>query len=484
MKRLNIIPYPNSVEYLGEDISVADIDIRSSSQNITDEIGSPEGYKLIISPEGIQITAGGEPGAFYAKQTLKQLSAAGGGKLPRVIIRDEPAYPYRGFMLDSVRHMTELDDIKKLIDAAALLKFNVMHWHLTDDQGWRIEIESHPRLLHVGSTRASSDFGRVHIDEEYGGYYTKEEMREIVDYCAKRHIEVIPEIDMPGHMIAAIAAYPSLSCTGKQIPVETTQGVFPDILCAGKEETFDFIFDVLSEVIDIFPSKYIHIGGDEAPKKRWEQCPNCQRLIGQLGLNDEEELQGWFVNRIADYLSQNGRKAIAWNESLKSGLLGNDVLVQMWMDRKKLSIDFANSGGKLIISPYFYYYTDYPYGMTPLNKTYSLNPVLKGITEEARGNVLGVETPIWTEHIYDFEHMCYMVYPRFAAVAETGWTMQANKDAADFTRRMEQFIPQLEETGITPAPPEEWNPNPLRRAAETVKFFRSISTKDSLKKKE
>ncbi|MEI6579033.1 MAG: beta-N-acetylhexosaminidase [Eubacteriales bacterium] len=481
MKGLNIIPYPNSVEYLGEDISVENIDIRLSSQTITDKIADPEGYELSISEWGIKILAGGEPGAFYAKQTLKQLAATGEGTLPCATIRDEPAYAYRGFMLDSVRHMTALDDIKKMIDAAALLKFNVFHWHLTDDQGWRIEIESHPRLNEIGSTRASSDFGKVHTNKEYGGDYTKRELKEIVDYCAKRFIDVIPEIDMPGHMIAAIASYPGVSCTGEQIPVETRQGVFPDILCAGKDETFELVFDVLSEILDIFPSKYIHIGGDEAPKKRWAECPDCQRRISELGLNDEEELQGWFVNRIADYLRQNGRKTIAWNESLKSGLLNDDILVQMWMDKKKLSVDYANNGGKLIISPYFYYYTDYPYGMTPLNKTYKFNPLLKGINEDDFNNVVGVEVPIWTEHVRDFKHMSYMIYPRFAAVAETGWTKPEIKDAKDFTARMERFVPQLEAIGITPADPPEWNPNPLQRVIQTVKFFSGNLTKDMIK---
>ena len=321
----------------------------------------------------------------------------------------------------------------------------------------------------------------MHTNKEYGGYYTKRELKEIVDYCAKRYIDVIPEIDMPGHMIAAIASYPGVSCTGEQIPVETRQGVFPDILCAGKDEAFELVFDVLSEIMDIFPSKHIHIGGDETPKKRWAECPDCQRRIGELGLNDEEELQGWFVNRIADYLRQNGRTAIAWNESLKSGLLNDDILVQMWMDRKKLSVDYANNGGKLIISPYFYYYTDYPYGMTPLNKTYRFNPLLKGINEDAFNNVVGVEVPIWTEHVRDFKHMCYMIYPRFAAVAETGWTKPENKDAKDFTARMERFVPQLEAIGITPADPAEWNPNPLQRVIQTVKFFSGNLTKDMIK---
>ncbi len=481
MERLNIIPYPNTVEYLGNNIPASDINIGSSSIHITDDIKNPEGYELSIAQGSIKINAGGKAGAFYAKQTLRQLSATGDGNLPCVVIQDEPAFSYRGFMLDSVRHMTALEDVKKLIDAAALLKLNVMHWHLTDDQGWRIEIKGHPRLVEIGSKRPGSDFGNVHSRDEYGGYYTKAELCGIVDYCAKRHIEVIPEIDMPGHMTAAIASYPKISCRGEQIPVETRQGIFPDILCAGKEETFELIFDVLREVMDIFPSKYIHIGGDEAPKKRWKECRSCQNLMAELKLNDEEELQGWFMNRIADFLRENGRSAVAWNESLKSCLLNEDVTVQMWMDRKKLCVDYANRGGSIIVSPFYYYYTDYPYGMTPLNKTYNFNPCLKGILPQNLCRIAGVEAPVWTEHIRDFNRLCYLAYPRFAAVAETGWTLAENKDTEDFLRRAEKLIPQLEAAGITPASPAQWNPNPWQRLVQTVKFYRGILTKDMIK---
>lgn len=481
MEKLNIIPYPNYVKFLGGSIPAEELDTAASTIALTGDISHPEGYELRIANGRVKIAAGGKAGAFYAKQTLRQLAAANPDALPCVEIRDEPVFSYRGFMLDSVRHMTALDDVKKLIDAAAMLKLNVMHWHLTDDQGWRIEIGSHPALNETGSRRAGSDFGRVHTAQEYGGYYTKRELREIVDYCAKRFIEVIPEIDMPGHMIAAIASYPDISCRGEQIPVETRQGIFPDILCAGSEKTYEIIFDVLGEVMDIFPSETIHIGGDEAPKKRWEECPRCQKLKADLGLNDEEEMQGWFMNRIAEFLRANGRRAITWNESLKSGLLAEDVTVQMWMDRKKRSVNFANSGGKIIVSPFHYYYTDYPYGMTPLNKTYRFDPLLKGLTQDGARNVTGVEAPVWTEHIRDFERLCYMAYPRFAAVAETGWTMPQNKDLQDFSRRMAIFTPQLEAIGIKPAPAAEWNPNPLRRIIETLRFFRGTITKDMIK---
>jgi hexosaminidase len=281
--------------------------------------------------------------------------------VPCVLIRDEPIYEHRGFMLDSVRHLTPQEDIKKLIDAAAMFKFNILHWHLTDDQGWRIETDSWRRLFEIGSKRPASEFGNENDMREYGGYYTKHQLREIVEYCSQRHIEVIPEIDLPGHTRAILASYPELSCTGKNISVGTKQGIYSDILCAGNDKVFELVFDVLREVMEIFPSKRIHIGGDEAPKKRWHECPKCQQRMRELGLNNEEELQGWFVNRIVDFLAVNGREAIAWNESLKSGLIKNNLIIQDWMDKKGLSQSFANNGGRVIISDFYNYYLDYPY---------------------------------------------------------------------------------------------------------------------------
>lgn len=481
MSRLNIIPYPNYADIRGEGIALTAIDRSAMKPDITPEIKNPEGYELDTSGGKIRIRAGGPRGAFYATRTLRQLVDGGEGYLPSVFIKDEPAFPYRGFMLDSARHMTSVDDIKKLIDAAALLKMNVFHWHLTDDQGWRFEVPKYPALTQIGAWRSGSDFGKVHSSERYGGYYTHAEIRDVVAYCAKQHMEVIPEVDMPGHMIAAIASYPELSCTGNTIPVETRQGIFPDILCAGKDSTFDFVFAVIDEICALFSSKYIHIGGDEAPKKRWKVCPDCQRRMQEFGLNDEEELQGWFVNSVAEYLQKHGRIAIGWNEVLKSGLIENNLIVQMWMDRKKLSAAFANEGGRIIVSPFYHYYTDYPYGMTPLDKTYEFNPILKGITPLCADNVVGVEAPIWTEHVRDFQHLCYMTYPRFAAVAETGWTKAANKDTFDFCERMERFLPQLMKCGIVPAPPDDWNPGMFERLKQTLAFFRSTLTLDMIR---
>lgn len=452
---------PNKIKFLGGE---TEINLEKLSVSVSKGLEEEE-YVLTVDEDGAKIIGGSEKAVFYAKQTLRQL----GGACPCVIIEDKPAFSHRGFMLDTVRHMFSVEDTKKLIDAAASVKMNVMHWHLTDDQGFRIYSSRRPEATLKGSVRKSSDFGRLKEDGEYGGYFTAEEMKEIVAYCAERYITVIPEFDIPGHTSALLHAYPELSCKGEEIEVKTSQGIYDDILCAGKDETFDVVFDIVLDILEIFPSEYIHIGGDEAPKTRWKECPDCQKRMQKEGLRDEETLQGWFTNQVVEFLRSKGRKAIVWNESLKSGVVDGSVTVQMWMDKKKLSVDFANDGGRMINSDFFHYYCDYPYGMTPLIKTYNYNPVDRKI--EDKNTVVGVEAPIWTEYINNFEHLCHMYFPRVTAVAETGWTETENKNAADFQRRFRIYAELLGEIGIIPAPPEEWNPSAFDRLTKTIGFF-------------
>lgn len=464
MKRLDVIPMPNKITYLGGETQ---INPEKLSVSIDASLGDEE-YVLAVEKDGVKVIGGSEKAVFYARQTLRQL----GEVCPCVKIEDKPAFRHRGFMLDTVRHIFSVEDTKKLINAAASVKMNTMHWHLTDDQGFRIYSSRRPEATLKGSVRKSSDFGRIKEEGEYGGYFTAEEMKEIVAYCAERYITVIPEFDMPGHTSALLHAYPGLSCKGEAVEVKTSQGIYDDILCAGKDEAFDVIFDILSDILEIFPSEYIHIGGDEAPKTRWKECPDCQKRMEKEGLRDEETLQGWFTNQVVEFLRSKGRKAIVWNESLKSGVVDGGVTVQMWMDKKKLSVDFANDGGRMINSDFFHYYCDYPYGMTPLIKTYNYNPVDKDIKD--KNTVAGVEAPIWTEYINNFEHLCYMFFPRVTAVAETGWTEAENKNAADFQRRFRIYSGILDEIGITPAPPEEWNPSLFDRLTKTLKFFSGV----------
>lgn len=435
-------------------------------------------YSVEISEKGVKIKAGGEQGVFYAKKTLQLLSTD--GRIQRCVIKDKPRFAYRGFMIDSVRHMQTVEEIKTYIEAAALLKFNYFHWHLTDDQGWRIESEKYPLLNTVGSYRKSSDFGSVHTGEPYGGYYTKQQIKDIIEFCRERFITVIPEFELPGHCSAAIASYPYLSCTGEQIEVETRQGIYKNILCPSKETTFEFIRDVLDEITELFPGEYVHIGGDEAPKDRWKACPHCQSKLKELGLRDFEQLQGFLTNRAALYLESKGKQVIVWNESLKSGMLRKNTVVQNWMDKDKLCAPWVNGGGKMIASDFYHYYLDYPYGMTPLNKTLSFDPVIKGIKPENESGVIGVEAPIWTEYVDNFSHMCYMCFPRLAAVAQTAWSTEA-PGTDDFAARCRSLCRVLEGMGVTPAPADEWNPATVKRARQVVKFFTGNINGDDVK---
>ncbi len=441
----------------------------------------PEGYRIRVQDGRITVKANTRAGKFYAFQTLRQIMN-GARELPEFCLCDEPVFRYRGFMIDCARHFFTVDELKKMIDAAALYKLNKFHWHLTDDQGWRIQIDSFPLLTQIGSRRAGSHFDREkNTGEEYGGFYTKDQIRDVVNYCADRCIEVIPELDIPGHTCAAIAAYPHLSCAEEPVPVRTCGGIFRDILCAGKESTYDFVFQVLDEIAELFPSHWIHIGGDEAPKDRWNKCPHCRAAMEREHITDAEGLQGYFTNRVIDYLEAKGIRTTVWNDALKSGNLKNAATVQMWMDRGGYSVRRANRGGKVIISGFLHYYMDYPYGLTPLDKTYNYNPLLPELSFEGERNILGVEGALWTEHVADFERLCYQAYPRFAAIAESGWVRPEQKNIYDFERRFQKSIPLLEKIGVYPAPMGQWSPRGIAGKLETARFFLRNINRDTVK---
>ncbi|MDR1408974.1 MAG: beta-N-acetylhexosaminidase [Oscillospiraceae bacterium] len=471
-KVLPILPCPNKVRYTGGTITPAAINPEAAPVTV-DSALPKEGYRLTISQSGAEISAADAAGEFYAKQSLRQL-IAGDGEIPCCVIEDAPRFPHRGFMLDVARHMTGIEDIKKLIDAMALMKLNVFHWHLTDDQGWRVPIEKYPRLIEIGSVRKGSHFGHesTHSEEPYGGYYTLDELRDVVAYCAERHITVTPELDIPGHTVCAIAAYPYLSCRGEQLEVGTKQGIYDEILCVGRNEVMEFVFDVLDEFCKIFPGEYFHIGGDEAPKKRWKECPHCQQRMKDKGLANEEQLQGWFNKQVAEFLAKRGKKTIVWNEGLYSGQMGDEVIGQRWFDPCRAAIRFANKGGKVIMSDESNNYLNFPYGHIPLHKTYQYNPLRLGLNKRGKANVLGVEAPSWTEHIRDFDGVCYMTFPRLCAVAENAWSQ--NKDYSGFLTRLNELIPQLCALGIYPASPRAWDPKAKRRAFELKEQARGV----------
>ena len=476
---INLVPLPN--EYHTDYKLFFRKSIFENTSVEYDSKYPAEGYSIVIDEKGAKVRCSGKAGENFAYQTLKQLEYNYSGNIPYITIEDKPAYSYRGFMIDCSRHFFSVEDLKKMIDAASLFKFNKFHWHLVDDQGWRMEIKKYPLLTEKGSVRTHSNFGRYYNPNPHTGYYTVSQMKDIVEYCKKKSIDVIPEIEIPGHASACIHAYPHLSCNQSVIPVRTHAGIFKDILCAGNEKVYEFIFNVLDEMAAIFTSEYVHIGGDEAPKDRWDKCPLCQKKMKELGLTDAEQLQGYMLNRVFSYLNKKGKKAITWNESLRGNNLEKGITVQNWREKNDECLLRASSGGKIIVSDFFHYYTDYPLGMTPLKKTYEYNPIKETLEESYRKNIIGVETPIWTEFIDNIEKMSAMCYPRFAAVSETGWTLKKNKNYDDFSIRLKKVLPMIEKYGLSYADSYEWDPGFFKSAKQIIKFAYNMYNKETIK---
>jgi hexosaminidase len=437
---------------------------------LDDEAGIPdEGYTLKIKKQKIDLTASSYAGVFYGLQSLKQLIYENmeGEKppvyLPLLEIEDYPRFSWRGMHLDVCRHFMPVEDVKKYLDYMALYKFNKFHWHLTEDQGWRIEIKQYPLLTEIGAWRDEtmvghySDEPRTYDGKRHGGFYTHEDVREIIQYASDRYIEIIPEIEMPGHAKAAIAAYPWLGVTGEKVEVMKEWGISPYIYMPS-EETFGFLENVLSEVMELFPSEYIHIGGDEAIKDQWEGSKEVQQLIKDLGLDDEHELQSWFVQRIEKFLNKNGKKLIGWDEILEGGLAPN-ATVMSWRGNEG-GIAAAKMGHDVIMSPtshcYFDYYQAKPIeeeplaigGYLPLEKVYSFEPVPDTLTEKEAEYILGAQANIWTEYIPDFKQVEYMIFPRMLAMSEVTWTLPENKNAEDFNSRVKDHKKIFEILGV------------------------------------
>jgi hexosaminidase len=430
-----------------------------------------EGYRLTVSLEAVTVEAPGTAGVFYGIQSLRQLLPVEVEERHRVsgvdwrlaclVITDKPRFAWRGFMLDEGRHFQGLETVLMTLDLMALQKLNTFHWYLTEDQGWRIEIKKYPRLVEIGSQRLGTRKGFTggkHDGVPHAGFYTQGEIREIIAYADARHITIVPEVEMPGHALAALAAYPELSCTGGPFEVATHFGIFPDIYCAGKDATFAFLQDVLNEVLELFPSLYIHIGGDEAPKKRWKNCPDCHERIRKEGLKDTHALQVYFTNRIAAYLELKGRHAIGWNEILQDGLAENAV-VQFWDgDRDQLLESIRTNQRGTVMSPRLHTYLDYAYNRLSLSRAYHFEPVPAGLDEKAAASILGMESPLWTEWVPNRTRLDYQTYPRLTALAETGWTPGDRKGLPDFRRRLESFLARLDRLGVRHASLREAEP--------------------------
>ena len=423
---------------------------------------NPEAYQLKVDASQVVISSPSEAGVFYGIQTLrKAVDVAEGSnvELPAVEIKDQPRFGYRGMMLDVGRHFFSMDEIKTYIDMMALHNINRFHWHLSEDQGWRIEIKKYPKLTEIGSMRKETVIGHnsgKYDGKPYGGFYTQEQAKEIVAYAAERYITVIPEIDLPGHMQAALAAYPELGCTGGPYEVWTQWGVSDNVLCAGNDQTIQFIKDVLAEIVEIFPSEYIHVGGDECPKVKWSTCPKCQARITALGLKSdnkhtkEERLQSYVIHEAEEFLNSKGRKMIGWDETLEGGLAPN-ATVMSWRGEAG-GIEAAKQHHDVVMTPNTYLYFDYYQskdtetepmaigGYLPIERVYSYEPMPKSLSPEEQKYIVGVQANLWTEYIPDFKQVQYMVLPRMAALSESQWCAPEKKNYEAFLQRVSRLV--------------------------------------------
>ena len=437
-----------------------------------------EGYRLESTTENVEITAAAPAGLYYGTRTLMQLLPPAilrdapmpgmNWTVPAVTIEDKPRFGWRGGHLDSGRYFMPKDFVLKYIDLLALHKQNTFHWHLTDDQGWRIEIKRYPRLTEIGAWRPETVVGHaknkpnVFDGRPHGGFYTQDDIREVVAYAAERFVTVVPEIEMPGHAQAAIAAYPELGVPKKQIGVSTNWGIHEDILNAD-DATVEFMQNVLAEVLELFPGRFIHVGGDEAPKKQWEQSESIQARIKELGLKDEHELQSWFIRQMDTWLDDHGRRLIGGDE-IRAGGLAPGAAVMSWRGEKG-GIAAAKMRHDVVMAPYPFTYLDYYQddktseplaigGLLPISKVYSYNPIPAELTAEEARHILGVQGQVWTEYISTPQHAEYMAFPRMAAIAEIGWTPQEQRNEADFMGRLKTHLARLDAIGVNYRPLE------------------------------
>ncbi|MBD0835566.1 family 20 glycosylhydrolase [Aestuariibaculum suncheonense] len=445
-------------------------------QFVTDANLKQEAYNLEVNSNGITIKSNGTAGFVYGVETLRQLlptsiesnTIANNEEwvIPNVSIKDEPRFKYRGLMLDLSRHFFDSEYIKQTIDRLAMHKMNVLHLHLVDDQGWRIEIKQYPKLTEIGAWRVDQEDKFWHnrdknphgVKGTYGGFLTQEELKDIVAYAASKNIEVIPEIEMPAHVSSAIASYPELACFNQEIGVPSG-GLWPitDIYCAGKDSTFEFLENVLDEVMTIFPSKYIHIGGDEATKTNWKICPHCKKRVKEEGLKDVDELQSYFVKRMEKYINSKGKQLIGWDEIIEGGL-APEATVMSWRGVKP-GIEAAKQGHDVIMTPTSHCYFDYYQGpqeyeptaftaYTPLSKVYQFDPIADEMTPEDAKHVLGGQANLWAEYLPTNDQSEYMIFPRLAAMSEALWSPKDSRNWEDFSRRLEMMFERYEDLDI------------------------------------
>lgn len=425
-----------------------------------------EAYRLKVTKDGIVVEASDAAGIFYGLQTIRQLLPAtietpvsmdiGTQKwsIDCVEIHDKPSFEYRGMMLDVCRHFMPKEFVMRMIDLLAFHKMNTFHWHLTDDQGWRIEIKKYPKLTAIGASRRMEIAGHKNAPdwswkvEKHDGFYTQEDIKEVVEYARKRHVTIIPEIEMPGHALAALAAYPELSCSGGPFEVVGRWGVFHDIYCS-REETIEFLQHVVCEVADLFPGEYFHLGGDEAPKTRWKRCKSCQDRMASEGIDTENQLQTYFVGRIEEVLKKKGKKVICWDDAVDAEI-PQSITIMSWRGEEG-GIKAARLGNDVIMTPHRSVYLDYYQGnkstepltiggFLPLEKVYDYQPIPKELNQEESLRIKGIQANVWTEYMPDEKHVEYMVFPRLAALAEIAWSNPENRDMKAFSLRLKAIL--------------------------------------------
>jgi len=442
------------------------------SLSVDSLVGKHESYRLEITSREVKITGADAAGLFYGIQSFIQLiypSESKNGKIQiaALTINDAPQFSWRGMHLDVSRHFFSVDFIKRMLDVMAFHKLNTFHWHLTDDQGWRIEIKRYPVLTRVSSVRNETLVGPYTEDNPkfdgtpYGGYYTQDDIREVVKYAGERYITVVPEIEMPGHAVAALTAYPQLSCTGGPFEVRKTWGISDDVFCAGKEATFTFLQNVLSEVVELFPGPYIHVGGDECPKDRWQKCPDCQHRMREQGLKTEMELQSYFIKRMEAFIAEKGKKLIGWDEILEGGI-PERATVMSWRGFEG-GIEAAQGGHDVVMTPtsfcYFDYYQAAPEneplaigGYLPLEKVYGFKPVPADLDEKYCKHILGAQSNLWTEYINTEKQAEYMLFPRVCAMAEVLWSPEIYRQFPLFQKRLDTHLLRLKKMDINYRP--------------------------------
>lgn len=436
------------------------------SLRIDSKMEKAESYTLTVKEDTVEIIGSDEAGVFYGVQSLRQLLFQGDLALPEVYINDSPRFSYRGFMLDCGRYFFTKEAVFVFLEMMALHKLNTFHWHLSDDQGFRAQVMSKLLLTEIGSYRSHTNFNK----RKHEGYYTVEDMKEIVEYAHNLCIKVLPEIDTPGHTVAMLASYPELSCFDRELTVATHWGIKYDVLCVGKENTYRFMKEVFDELLEIFTDGVFHLGGDEVPTERWKLCPHCQKKMRDEGLKDESELHTYYLDKVASYLKEKGVKTIMWNDKVKDYMVSKDIAWQLWNgDMSKADVvSEINAGRPFIMANSSAYYLDLPYAVTPLKKTYDFEPLYEGIKEENKHLVRGVEACLWTEFVPTMQKADYCTYPRLGAYCETAWSSKENKNYERFLKKFPAYYSLLKGYGVDSARLSQSQPGIIRKTGNLI----------------